>query len=145
MFKSSNDLYFVYACFMVSFFALTTTPFFSGFYSKEFILHASFSAFNWTRYVAFFMLNLSALTTLIYSTKILYFLFSSDSSKVIYNSIYLNKKKFKLLDYFFLFVQLTCVVLLFYSTFSGYLGFVVNSYWFIFLSAEYYDYFLTDA
>jgi NADH:ubiquinone oxidoreductase subunit 5 (subunit L)/multisubunit Na+/H+ antiporter MnhA subunit len=59
-----------YACFSIGSFALIGFPFFSGFYSKDFILQTAY-LFS----PIYFLITLSALITVLYSLRLLYLLF----------------------------------------------------------------------
>eukprot|EP01088_Endostelium_zonatum_P016293 TRINITY_DN4349_c0_g1_i1.p1 TRINITY_DN4349_c0_g1~~TRINITY_DN4349_c0_g1_i1.p1 ORF type:complete len:217 (+),score=4.80 TRINITY_DN4349_c0_g1_i1:737-1387(+) len=82
--KLNESKFFVYLCFILCCFSLMSVPFFSGYYSKEFIIQNSFVNADYVGIVPYYFINLSAVTTSIYTFKILYFLFYSKKSYVIY-------------------------------------------------------------
>lgn len=141
--KLNYDKYFIYFCFLICAFSLMSMPFFSGYYSKEFIIQNSYLSANILGSVSFYMLNFSAVTTTIYSLRILYFLFFSLKSLVIYKRNANGEEKPKLflkLNVFNLSLFFICVVFTFFSVFSGYLGYQISIFSFIKFHNDFLDY-----
>ena len=69
--------------------SLIGIPFYSGFYSKDFILRCSFKDFLWSDLFVFWISNFGILFTTLYSTKLIYWLLRNPFTKV--NSIVVFK------------------------------------------------------
>ena len=65
----------VYISFLIASLTLSTLPFFSAYYSKDFFVQLSLLNVFYFNYVSFFFLNFSVFTTAIYSYKILEYIF----------------------------------------------------------------------
>jgi NADH-quinone oxidoreductase subunit L len=71
----SDNLTFIYVTFMYGTMTLAAIPFFSAYYSKDYILQASIVNVQLFDYVAHFFILASVVTTSIYSFKVCDFLF----------------------------------------------------------------------
>lgn len=54
-------------------------PFYTGYYSKEYIIHTSFYTYVWSDLFLFWISNIAILFTTLYSTKLLYFVFMKEA------------------------------------------------------------------
>lgn len=116
----------VYTVFLIGSFALMGFPFFSGFYSKEFILqYAYVRGF----YISFWFANIAALFTIIYSLKLLYFVFfntdqsmpSSFGVAKLHCQTNMSKNMYRNFHEPSWFMLAPLILLAFSSIFSGYL------------------------
>jgi NADH-ubiquinone oxidoreductase chain 5 len=119
---------FIYISFFIGSYSLMGLPFLSGFFSKDLILETAFSFFEVNYFYIYFLLIVSAAFTIVYSLKLLYFVFFSfpKNSFICYN----------LLSYESIFILLVLFFLNLLSIFSGYffkdLFFGSGSYFFCF-------------
>jgi NADH-ubiquinone oxidoreductase chain 5 len=93
--------------------ALIAAPFTSGYYSKELIISASRSNYIFSNNIIYWIITITALLTLLYSTKLIYYTFLSPSNSSL--SVLENAHES---GYF---MSLPLIILSFLSIFSGYL------------------------
>ena len=121
--KNFNNfiLLLIYVSFLIGSLTLATLPFFSAYYSKDFFIQISLLNIDYLNYFSFFFLNLSVFTTIIYTFKILDYIFwNKKINNFNFNFVIENKL------FFF-----SIYILLFFSFLSGF--FFVNIYKFDFL------------
>lgn len=85
MINCKKNLFFVYVSFLLASLTLVGLPFLSAYYSKEFIIQNSFFNEIINADVAYYFLNLSVVTTLIYSFKILNYIYFGHSNLIMKN------------------------------------------------------------
>lgn len=122
--KINTNNYVIYVCFIICAFSLSSIPFFSGYFSKETIIHAFTLNENYLNTSAFYLFNISAITTAIYTAKIIYYIYYSDEKFVIEKNI----KNFNLRsinDWSTLLLYIICALLMLFTVFSGYLAYEV--------------------
>lgn len=73
--KLNANLYFVYIYVLVSSFTLIGIPYLSAFYSKEFMIQSSFINIYLNSFLSMFFFYISVITTIIYTFKIIRYLF----------------------------------------------------------------------
>lgn len=148
LFKIKNNLFFVYSTLIIASMTLAGLPFLSSYFSKEFIIQNSFLNQYWVENIIFYFLNLSIITTVLYTFKILFFIFFADNNKTFLNEdiwVFYKKNKFykfkeenDLLFYFNSYKTIT-FVLAFMSIFTGFLFFIPFNYDFFFFTNNFFD------
>ena len=76
-----------YSLLLISLVSLAGFPFFSGFYSKDFILRCSFNSYVWSEFYSFWIIFFGLSLTIAYSTKIIVCFSRSASTKIYIGSI----------------------------------------------------------
>lgn len=110
---------FTYICFIIGSFAIMGFPFLTGFYSKDLILEFTYSRYIIDSNFIYFLGIISAMFTVIYSTRLIYFVFEINNHFNIYSIFYINISKRSEECTLFMFISM--FILCFCSIFIGYI------------------------
>lgn len=92
VFYLKDTIFFIYATLIIASLTLIGFPFLSAFYSKDFIINYSFINISINKDAVIFFLNISVITTFLYSFKIINFLFFNEQVNV-FSNVYKSYKK----------------------------------------------------
>eukprot|EP01110_Echinostelium_bisporum_P001693 TRINITY_DN13_c0_g1_i1.p2 TRINITY_DN13_c0_g1~~TRINITY_DN13_c0_g1_i1.p2 ORF type:complete len:431 (+),score=-33.20 TRINITY_DN13_c0_g1_i1:2075-3367(+) len=101
-----------YICFMIGSLSLIGFPFFSGFYSKDFLLESSWGQYFPHSFPIYLIASISAFLTSFYSFRLIYFVF--------FGGVNLEKNKIKAVAESDIFLLIPLFVLSLLSIFSGF-------------------------
>jgi len=101
-----------YVAMLLASLSLVGFPFLSGFYSKDFLLEATYSLFGKFSFVIYFISAISTLCSSFYSFRLIFFVFFGDMA--------MSKKVLKTASESSYFLYIPLIVLTIFSIFSGY-------------------------
>ncbi len=140
--NTKKNGFFVYVSFLISSLTLMGIPYFSAYYSKEMVLNNSFYNSYFSGYLDKLLLLLSVASTVVYTLKMLNFLFYSNSDLLNkeyvrdrltqYDENFLYKNKVFIFKHINLSIlcNLICILLIVCSVFCGYIynEYYINSF-----------------
>ena len=110
---------FTYICFLIGSFAIMGFPFLTGFYSKDLILEFTYSRYIIDANFIYFIGVVSAMFTVIYSVRLIFFVFEKNSHYNIFSIYYIRLSSLTHECSIFMFIPM--FILCFCSIFIGYL------------------------
>lgn len=102
-----------YSVMLIASLSLVAFPFMTGFYSKDFILESAYGQFRFYSFAVYFIATIGAMSTTLYSVKVLYLTFITNA-----NGPLVNYKKAHEGD---VFMSLPLMILAVFSIFFGYI------------------------
>ena len=121
VFYLKDNIFLIYAALIIASLTLIGFPFLSAFYSKDFIINYSFINININKNAVIFFLNISVITTFLYSFKIINFLFFNEQINIFSNVYKIYKKNLEVhlfeKDWF---LSLIVYILALFCIFPGY-------------------------
>jgi NADH-ubiquinone oxidoreductase chain 5 len=102
-----------YSVMMIASLSLVAIPFMSGYYSKDFIIESSYGQFYFVSTIIYFIANIGAMFTTLYSVKVLYLTFLANP-----NGSLVNYKKAHEGN---MYMTLPLIILAIFSIFFGYI------------------------